>query len=254
MLLILLAINSISFATGEEAKGEKEIDISQVDSIERSAINYLENYWFPANEVEFESLNESLLLEDNILFNEEMKARIELSNLKALDRKEKNQKIIKEELVFTEQLEVRAEGDIYLCKGNAEKVYTFHFDDGRSEEVSTDSTDIILKFKIISGETFLIDFVDRTSVYFGKDYGINDNKDNKGEIIPYSKNQITGQTINTKNEKNSNPDDLLKEQLKNIESAKELFRQKAEIWHSGSQSLNNNEIELDQGCWLKLTV
>lgn len=233
--LFLVAVMTLSlsyvFANSDLSKLSDNLD--KEEEVLTRAKYFLERYWNAKEYTDYNSFKEEFLKEDNMLFNEEMRVRLNYDNLLVEDSKKSGTPYLGSYIHYAKDLKIsRVENNIYTLTTKAEKIFKTKFDfDEETKECGTDLTDIILKFEVIEGKILLIDLIDRTSCYFNKDYGINGRKEIElSEEIPYTKSLDQNFAKEAKISLSKKDEKSLKEiQLKCIEKASEELEAKAKF-------------------------
>lgn len=216
MLAILLVLPAMSMSYADKENLDEEVlNIAE---------EFLTNYWIPSNEIDYSDLENRFLKPSNNLFNKEIEARVNFSNLRVKVNKENGGNVIGHELHQSKDMTCKKDGSIYTAKANCEIIYLFKEEDNSISRISSELTDVILKFEKTNEGLKLIDLVDPISCYFNKDVGINGLTEEKE---PYSIDPATNLQNNARSLKSTKPATTEEDKELNIQKAEKILEKRA---------------------------
>lgn len=216
MLAILLVLPAMSSSyADEENLNEEVLNIAE---------EFLTNYWIPSNEIDYFDLENRFLDPSNNLFNKEIEARVNFSNLRVNVNRENGGNVIGHELHQSKNMTCEQDGNIYTVKANCEIIYLFKEEDNSISRISSELTDVILKFEKTNEGLKLIDLIDPISCYFNKDIGINGLTEEKE---PYSVDSGTNLQNNAMSLKSTKSATTEKDKKLNIKKAEKILENRA---------------------------
>lgn len=197
---------------------------------------FLERYWNAKEYTDYDSFKEKYLKEDNILFNEEMRARLNFDNLRCEETAFENSPYLGSYVKFYEDLKiVNVTGNTYTLYAKAEK-YSKMMDNGEVRDFGSDDRDVYLIFQVEGENAYLINLYDGMSHYFNKSRCIeelNKNREIDKDFIPYNKDL----RVEYPEEEyiyissNCSKEEMLRLQLENIKLSSERLQNRIMIQH-----------------------
>lgn len=230
-ILLVLPARSMSYAD-EENLNEEVLNIAE---------EFLTNYWIPSNEIDYFDLENRFLDPSNNLFNKEIEARVNFSNLRVRVNKENGGNVIGHELHQSKDMTCEQDGNIYTVKANCEIIYLFKEEDSSISRISSELTDVILKFEKTNEGLKLIDLVDPISCYFNKDVGINGLTEEKE---PYSVDPATDLQKDAQSLKSTKPATTEEDKELNIQKAEKILENRALMNLNSNYEEDLNDVEI----------
>ncbi|MDO5718459.1 MAG: hypothetical protein Q4P34_05690 [Tissierellia bacterium] len=225
LLVALMVLGTMNLLTDAKdgAFSVNNKEIIDENYVEKTAMDILKKYLFKGTQICYEDFKREYLLDDNILFNNEMDIRIEYYNLRIIDLDKVN--------LSTEfdigDLTIQKQKDDFTVNLSANRIYRFN-ETGNIK--SKEPVNVSMKFKAVEGKIYLVDFIDEISPLFNKgvDKPINDlNRKLENSDIEYGLNLSTSDSIQKSTIKDA--EELFKKQLENMESVRNFLRKQVDI-------------------------